>query len=162
MTEDNTNLKDEVKNLNQKLDQLIQSGKVKGVKVKKLGKSEKKKGYIRYIYINENREIKAVKVPVDEGIAWFEGVPRIATTDYMMNMDGDPTIIQPSWSVEPFSPVANYEQAVRDKMTAAGYRLLLKAIKEGEVKPKKKISGLIILGIIAAVLVGGYILFFKK
>ena len=157
----NTSLKEEVKGLNDKFDQLLASGKVKGIKAKKLGKAEKKKNFIRYIFINENRDIKAVKVPVDEGVVWHGGVPRIGTTDYMLSWEGDPTIIQPGWSTVPFSPVQNYEEAVQAKMTAAGYRLLLKAIKEGEVKPKKKMSGALIFGIVIAIIVIGYLLLKK-
>lgn len=161
MDEENTNLKDEVKKLNQNFERLLESGKVKGVKTKKLGRSEKKKGYVRYIFINENREITVKKVPIDEGTTLYEGIPRIATTDYMLNWDGQPTIIQPSWSVRPFSAVENYEQAVKDGLTSAGYKLLMNRIEMGKITTKKKISGIVIFLVIVAMIVAGYLLLKK-
>lgn len=134
------------------------NGKSKKVRSKKLGKGNKKRGYVRYIYIDGNNNIKVTKVPIDESIIWYEKVPRLAEPTSVLSWDGDPTIIQPSWSVKPFSPKENYEDAVNDKMTAQGHRLLLKAIKEGEVKPKRKMSGVMIFFIIIALIVIGYLL----
>jgi hypothetical protein len=153
MEEDNKNLKESVNEINKKFDTLISSGKVKGVKAKKLSGSEKKKGYIRYLYISENKNIKAVKVPVEEGTTFFEGSPRIATPDYMLTWDGDPCIIQPGWSMKPFSPVDNMEQTIKDKMNAVGNRLLLNRIELGAVKSKKGIPGWMI--IVGLLLLGG-------
>lgn len=156
-----TSLKDEIRALNQNFTKLIESGKVKGVKPKKIGKSQLKKGYVNYIYVKENGNMDIIKVPIQEGTTVIDETPRLATPEYVLNWKGTPTIIQPSWSTEPFSPVQSFEQTARDKMLAAGYRLLANRVELGEIKPKKKMSGALIFIIIAAVIVGGYLLLKK-
>jgi len=156
--EQETNLKEEIKKLNDNFSKLLESGKVKGVKAKKLGKFQLKKGYVRYLYINENRDIKVMKVPIEEGTTTIEGIPRIATADYMMTWDGQPTIIQPAWSVKPFSPVDNYEETVKTQMSSAGYKLLLNRIEQGGIKPKRQIKGWMIFAGVIALIVIGYLL----
>lgn len=159
--EEETNLKNEIKKLNENFQKLIESGKIKGVKAKKLGKIEQKKGYVRYIFIGENKQIKVMKIPIEEGTTMVEGIPRIATADYMLNWDGQPTIIQPAWSVEPFSPVKNYEESVQKQMTAQGHKLLLNRIELGGIKAKKKISGAVIFFIIVILAIAAYMLLGK-
>jgi len=157
--EETRTLKDELKDLNSHIKLLIDSGKFKEIKgKKKLSKRDIKKGFIRYIYINENNSIKVLKVPIEESTTLFEKVPRIATPDYMLSWDGQPTIIQPSWSVKPFSPVDNWEDTVKERMTSAGHRLLLNKIEQGGIIQKKKMSGAVIFGIIIVLIIAGYLL----
>jgi len=155
---DETNLKNEIKKLNDNFNMLLESGKVKGFKPnKKLSKSDVKRNYTLAIVVGENREIKFMKVPISEGTTTIEGVPRLATTDYMLSYQGKPAMIIPEWSVQPFSPIQNYEEAVKNQMLSAGYKLLLNRIEQGEIKPKKKLSGALIFGIIIAIIVVGYL-----
>jgi hypothetical protein len=158
MEGENTSLKDEIKKLNDNFTQLVSEKKIKKIKGKKLSRGQLKKNYVRYLYIDENRNMKAMKVPIDEGIVSTDGVPRIATTDYMLTWDGQPTIIQPSWSLKPFDPVVSREETTKDKMNSAGIKLILKRIEEGTVNTKKKLSGAVIFGIVIAIIVVGYIL----
>jgi hypothetical protein len=159
MVEEGT-LKDEVKKLNENFDKLLESGKVKGFKPnKKLTNANVKKNYTLAIVIGENREIKFIKVPISEGTVIVDGIPRLATTDYALSYKGKPAIIIPEWSTKPFSPVENYEDTVKSQMTAAGYKLLLNRIELGKIALKKKMSGMIIILIILALIVGGYLLY---
>ena len=157
MEEEKSSLRDEMKQLNENLNQLVAEKKVKKVKGKKLSKGQLKKGYVRYIYIDENRAIKAVKLPIDEGVAIHDGVPRVATTDYMLSWDGQPTIIQPSWALQPFDPVEHREETTKANMNSAGVRLVLKAIEEGKISQKRKLSGGMIFAIVIAIIVVGYL-----
>lgn len=151
-------VKDEVRELNQKIQVLLDSGKVKGIKPKKLGTSQKKRGFVNYIYIRENGTIETMKFPIQEGTTMIEETPRIATPDYVLNWKGNPTIIQPAWSVKPFSPAENLEGSVKENMLAVGWRLLANRAEQGVIKPKKRISGMAIFLIIIAVLVIGYLI----
>ena len=157
-TNTSTSLRDEVKKLNENFSKLVDTNKTKLIKPKRLSRSEKKKGYVRYIYLGENKSIKVIKAQIEEGTALVEGIPRIATPDYILSWDNEPTIIQPGWSTEPFSPKQNYEDTVQKQMTAAGHKLLLNRLESGILKPKKKMSGVIIFIIIIALIIGGYFL----
>ena len=154
-----TNLKDEVKRLNDNFNKLLESGKIKGVKLKKTpSKFQAKNNWIYILYINENGEIKPMKQMIEEGTVMVEGIPRLATSEYRLSYLGKPAIILPAWSVKPFSPTDNYEETVKEQMTSQGYKLLLNRIELGGIKPKRKISGAIIFGIIIAIIVVGYLL----
>ena len=158
MEEENT-LKDKVDNLNKKFDELLASGKVKGFKIKgQASKSQVKKGYVQVLYIQENGVIRPIKAPIEEGTMSIEGAPRIATGDYMLSYNGKPTLILDSLSSEPYRQKKELDEAVRNSMLAAGYRLLANRVELGAIKAKKKMSTGLIIGIIAALVIGGYFL----
>jgi len=161
MEETNT-LKDEIKKLNLHLEKLVESGIAKPfTPPKKIRRWDLVKNYTLAIVIGENREIKFLKVPIDEGTAIINNCPRLATTDYILSYQGKPALIIPEWSVEPFSPTSNYEQAIRDKTLAAGWRLLSNKLEQGTIKPQMKLSGGMIFAIIVGLLLIGYLIFFR-
>jgi hypothetical protein len=156
--EENTTLKDEVRKLNENFSKLMESEKVKGVKLRKSpSKSKVKNNYIYVLYIQDNGEIKPMSVQVEEGTTAIDGIPRLATSEYRLTYKGKPAIIQPSWSVKPFSPVDHYEETVKEQMASQGYRLLLNRLEQGKLKAKKKLSGAAIFFIIIALIVIGYL-----
>lgn len=160
MTEESINLKEEIKRLNENFNNLLDSGRVKGFKPRKrLTRGNIKKNYTLVITIGENREIKFIKLPIDEGTIIHEKIPRIATTDYLLSYKGKPAVILPEWSTEPYSPTKEYDKDARDKLLAVGYRLLLNKMEQGKLKAKKQLSGAVIFAIIIALIVGGYLLF---
>ena len=159
--DEETTMKDELKKLNSNFEQLLASDKIKKFKLPskgKLSKRDLKNNMATVIAIGENREIKFIKTAISEGTINFEGIPRIATTDYMLSYQGKPAIILPSWSVRPFSPVESYTQEVKDKMTAAGYKLLLNRIELGKVADKKKFGNWWIIPLILGVIIIGYLI----
>lgn len=159
MEEEKSNLKEQVAQLNENFNRLLASGKVKGVKMPKTpSKGQVKKGYIYVIYINENGDIKPMKTMIEEGTTAIEGIPRIATPEFMLTYRGKPAIIQPANTTEPFSMNKNYSEAVRNEMTAHGHKLLLNRIERGELKNKKRISGAMAFGIVIVLIVVGYLL----
>ena len=158
MEEENITLKDVIIKNNKLLESLIESGKIKPVKNKRLSGADKKKGFVKYIFIGENLVIRTFKIQVDEGTTLIDKIPRIATAEYIMSWDGDPTIIQPAWTVEPFLPSKNFDEATRDKMLSAGYRLLANRIELGQVKGKKNLPGWLIFAGVIALIVVGYLL----
>lgn len=155
--EEDTTVRDELKKMNENMKQLIDTGKP--LKLKKLGKMAKKKGFVQYLYIHENGEIEATKVPISEGTTAYEDAPRLATPDYLLSYKGTPTIIQPAWSSKPFSKVENFEETVKEKMLSAGWRLLALRAEAGDVKTKKKMGMGVIIGILLALVVVGYLIF---
>lgn len=156
--EEEKSLKDEIRAINENFSKLLNSGKVKGIKAQKIGKSQRKKGYINYIYIRENGSMETTKVPIQEGTTFFDDTPRLATPEYVLNWKGQPTIIQPSWSSKPFSPVENFDKAEKEKMLSVGWRLLANRAELGEIKPKGKMSGWLIFVILGVIGVVAYLL----
>ena len=165
MSEEPT-IKDEIKKLNESFDKLLSSGKVKGFKLPsqgRLNKTQIKKNFVTAIVIGDNREIKFIKAPIEEGTITVDGIPRIASTDFMLSYQGKPAMILPSWSVKPFSPVENYQEDTKEKMTSQGYKLLLNRIETGKVLDAKKSFGKWwLFPLIIAVIVVLYLVFGRK
>lgn len=166
--EKDSSIREELKKMNDNFEKIItlaESKKIKGLKIvkpKKMGRSTRKKGFVNYVYIRENGTMDTIKVPpIQEGTTVAEEVPRLATPEYVLNWKGVPTVIQPSWSTRPFSPIQSFADDAKANMLAAGWRLLTNRAESGDIKPKKKISGIVIFLIIAAVLVAGYFLLKK-
>lgn len=160
MEEENTSIKDEIKKLNENFNVLLESGRVKGFKLPykaRLGRKKVKNDYTTICYINNNREVTFIKAPISEGTVMIGGTPRLATTDYMLSYKGKPFIIQPSWSIKPFSPADNYDDAVKTNTIAVGYRLLLNTMKSEQISAKKKIG---IGFIIGALVIGAIVIYF--
>ena len=151
-----TNLKDAVMKMNDNLEKLLTSGKIKGVKLKGTpSKAQVKKNYIYVLYIQDNLEWKPLRVPVEEGTAVVDGIPRLTTPHYRMSYKGKPAIILPAWSSEPYNPKKEYDETARSGMLSAGYKLLLNRIEQGKVTAKKGMSGwMMFLGLIALIVVG--------
>lgn len=158
--EEKESLKDIMKKNNELLNRLLTTDGVKELKLKKLGKGQRKKGYVSYLFIHENGEIEPLKVPISEMTSLIEESPRLARPEEILSYKGSPTIIQPAWSSKPFSLVENYQETVKEKMLSAGYRLLALRAEQGNIKPKKQISGTMIFFIIVAILVVAYLLLF--
>jgi hypothetical protein len=141
------NLKDEVRKTNEllaKLTQMVEEGKAKKQKLPfsaRLSNVKAKKGWVTIQYINENLTQEFFKVPIDEMTTLVKECPRLALPEHMLLYKGKPWIIQPAWSVMPFSANKNYEEAVKDNMTTSGYRILLNRIKNDAIKAKKSLPG---------------------
>jgi DNA-binding protein YbaB len=131
----------------------------------KVGRSKAKKNYVTIQRIQTNGECTFKKVQIDDQTFMEEDIPRLAGAGYVLRYKKNPLIILPEWSVEPFSPLENYEKSLINGTNSAGYRLLLNKMKlevEG-VKTKKKmgnilpwIIGIIVLGVVVyAFMTGG-------
>ena len=51
-------------------------------------------------------------------------------------------IIQPSWSLKPFSAADNYEDSIKEQMNIAGRKLVLAKMKYEAIAPKKSFGGM--------------------
>lgn len=154
------NLKDEIKKLKEKInDEEPKKNKKFKIPFKgKLNKKNLKDNYITYIFIKNNRDTDIFKAQIDEATTLIKGVPRIATTDDIIYYQGKPLIIQPEWSVKPFSPSQNYESTVQEKLTSAGYALLMNRMQKEAIQTKKKMNGWLIIIIIAVIAIVGFFL----
>lgn len=158
--EDDTTLRQELQDLNKNLKQFLDSGKAKKIKTpKKPSKSQVKRGYVYVYYINDNKEIEPMKVPVEEATTLIEKSPRLVSPEYMFSYKGAPAMILPSYSAEPIKNTWPTQKEVSERgLSSAGYRLLANRVELGQLKAKKKISGGMIFAIIIVVLIAGYFL----
>jgi len=159
MEEEKGNLRDEIAKLNENFDELVKKKEVKKFRLPfaaKVGRKKAKDGYAAICYINENRGIKFLKAPIREGTIMINGVPHLATTNFMLHYKNKPFLIVPSWNTNPFAPAENVKEAMTEKTTTAGYRLLLNTLKSEQIKQKPKISFGIIIVILLAIAAGVY------
>ena len=156
--EDST-LKDEIKKLNDRLGEIEVSDKGKPFKPKKkITKSDAKKNVVMAVIVGENKEFKFEKLAIEDGTVTYNKIPRLATAEYLGTYQGKPAMILPEGSTRPISFHQVYEEDAKDKMLAAGYRLLINRIELGAIKAKKKIQGWLIFVGILVVIVLGYLL----
>ncbi len=62
-------------------------------------------------------------------------------------------IIQPEWSVTPFSPQEHSEKTTEEGISATKQKLLIDIAESAQIKPKKAIGGKSLLIIIIAIVV---------
>lgn len=116
---------------------------------KKIGKGQKKKNYITVLKINENMQCEFLKRQIDDQTFTEDGIPRLAAAGYVLQDRGNPFVILPSWSVEPFSPLTHYNESLINGNNTAGYKLLMAKMQRGLVENKKQMGGILkwILGL---------------
>ena len=161
--EEEFNLKDEIKRLKSKIDGDVDT-KDKKKKFKlpskaRLSRRNLRDNYVTVLHLNNNHTGEFLKVKIDESTTMVNGIPRIANTEEIIYIDGKtPLIIQPEWSVKPISISDNYEKSVKDELTSEGFSVLLNRMKKEAIKTKKKMSGWIIVLILAVIGVAGFFL----
>jgi hypothetical protein len=167
MEEEGGSLKDEIRKLNESVGKLAEGGEKKPREFKlpfskRVKGASAKKNYATVMLIQENGEVTFKKEKIDNQVIHIDGVPRIATGDMVLRYKKNPMIIQPSWSVKPFSPTENYADTEKQNLNVKGYKLLMTIMKQEAISKKTSFGwGLAILGlIIAGVIV--YALFFGK
>lgn len=124
---------------------------------KKVGKSQRRKNYVTVLILNENGTCDFKKYPITEQTILHELIPRLATAGHVMfDKKGNPLIILPNWSVEPFSPLNHYQQTLIDGSNKKGYQILMARMQSEKIEDKKKMANWI-KWVIGFIIVGGII-----
>lgn len=115
-----------------------------------------KKNWITVMNINENGQVNFTRKKIDEQTIMEEGIPRLASSQYVMYYKKNPLIVLPSWSVEPFSPAERYQKSLRDGSNAAGYKILLNKMLNETTSTKKPMGNALkwIIGLGLAAIIG--------
>lgn len=124
---------------------------------KRVGRGQKKRNYLTVLVINENGIYDFKKYQINEQTIMHDLVPRLATTDYVLfNKKGNPMVILPSWSVEPFSLKENFEKSLEEGSNKKGFQILMSKMKSEAVNPKKQMAGALkwIIGLVIAAIIG--------
>lgn len=154
--EKDENLVNLLKDIRQKLEKKDDKENVKAWKLPfkaRVGGSKAKKNWIGVIQVNENKNLEMYKVKIDEGVIEKDKVPHLATSNYVLNWKNKPVLLVPSWSVEPYCPQKNYEEAVNKKTLSAGFKLLANHLEKGQMENKKKLglTPIIVIAVLAAI-----------
>jgi len=147
----------ELKELIKNKDEKVKEKKFRFPFGKKVGKSQKKKNYVTILLLNENGHYDFKKYQIEDQTILHEKIPRLASAGYVMfNKKGNPLIILPNWSVEPFSPLAHYQKSLNDGSNTVGYPLLMAKMEKQQTSKKQQMSGMLkwILGLGLAAIVG--------
>ncbi len=162
MTEEGS-LKDELRDIKRILASKDDDKRRKGFKMPWKGKvspARAAKGYVTVIKINENGFLDFKKEKIDEQTIMVDGIPRLASPDYVLHWKKNPVVILPSWSVKPFSPEDNQQKSLNDGSNTKGYKILMAKMKSETIKKGTEIAGWIkwVAGIGLVVIVGYVIL----
>lgn len=131
---------------------------------KKVGKSQKKKNYVTVFSPYENGFVDIKKYQIIDQTIVHDVIPRLATAGHVMHdKNGNPILILPNWSVEPFSPLEHYQKTLIDGSNTNGYKIIMARMESEKTDAKKKMGGVVkwIIGlglaaiIIYAILSGG-------
>jgi hypothetical protein len=127
--------------------------KVKGGKLKK--------NYITVVKLNENRGVEFLREQIDEQTIMEDGIPRLASNQYIFLWKKNPMIFLPSWSVEPYAPIQEFTNSVDNGSNVKGYKILMAKMLSETVNKKKSLGGiwiwiigLILLGVVAYAFLG--------
>ena len=124
---------------------------------KRVGRSQKKKNYLTVLLLNENGTYNFKKYQINEQTIMHELIPRLATTGHVMfNKKGNPMVILPNWSVEPFSPKSHFEKSLEDGSNKKGFQILMNKMKSEQISAKKPMGNVLkwVIGIVIAAIIG--------
>jgi hypothetical protein len=124
---------------------------------KKVSAGQRKKNFVTILLLNENGTYEFKKYQIEDQTILHNAIPRLASAGHVMfDKKGNPLIILPNWSVEPFSPLDHYEKSLINGSNETGYALLMAKMQKEQVSTKAKMGGAIkwIIGLGLAALVG--------
>lgn len=123
----------------------------------RVGRSKKKKNYVTVLILQENGTYDFKKYQIEDQTIIHEAIPRLATAGYVMfDKKGNPLIILPNWSVEPFSPLEHYQKSLLNGSNSNGYKILMAKMLKEQVSDKPKMGGWVkwVVGIGLAAIIG--------
>lgn len=154
-------LKDEIRELREAIEPILVGKAPKEFKIPRrarIGKRKARDNWVTVMFVNENGNVDFKKEKIKEQVITVDGVPRFATGEHILNWKKNPIMIQPSWSIEPFSPSQNYKDSITNQTNTNGYRLMLNYMMSETISNKKKISVGLIIGGLVILVVAGYFL----
>lgn len=124
---------------------------------KKVGRSQRSKNFVTVLIINENGTYFFKKYKIEDQTIMHEAIPRLATAGYVIfDKKGNPLIVLPNWSVEPFSPLEHYQQSLFNGTNKKGYQILMDKMLKEKLSEKGKVGGWVkwVVGLGLAAIIG--------
>jgi hypothetical protein len=140
-----------------RIDEYAKKSKKKQKKFKflpKLGKGKLKKNFAIIILMRTNGYLDLMRLPIEDGFVYIKKVDMrySVTVDNVLRWNNLPVLIIQEWSLEPICPTMLQRKTMDEKMSAWPQKILIDALKKGQISPKK-MGGNIILWIIGGVVV---------
>lgn len=125
-----------------------------------MGKKKKRRGYVVFMNIGLNKAVTFIKAPIEDNVALVNNVPHvIEPEDILIWKNKIPMVVQPQWDERPLNVKQSFSEAVEQKRTTMGWEYIMNFILKTQIKAKKSIpTGLIIIGVIAIVGLGYYLI----
>jgi len=109
------------------------------------------------LVVNENGSCDFKKYQIEDQTILHDLIPRISATGHVLrDKKGNPLVILPNWSVEPFSPLEHYNKSFINGSNKNGYKLLMNRMEQEKVAQKKKVGKIVpwIIGLVLAAIIG--------
>jgi len=119
-----------------------------------LSKGNIKRNWINIIYIQDNKNLRILKAPIDENIIMIDNIPHTVDVGDIFLHKNKPTIIQPSWSIKPLSPEQNKKETSEAGNNTLGWEYIMNYLKKTEIKSQKNI-GVMMWVVVGCLVIGG-------
>ena len=124
-----------------------------------ISKKKRKDGWVVFLNIGENKWGTFIKAPIEDGVAMVNGIPHVVDpSDIIMLKKNLGLVIQPQWSIKPFSPNQNAIETEEAGNGTKGWEYIMNYVYKTQLKAKKSFNAGIVILIGLAVIAGGYYL----
>jgi len=158
-------IQDELKRINARLDEDDLKKKKRKEKLprkfkipfsKRVNPTMAKKNFVTVMRVNENGFLKFERKEIVDQTIIVDGIPRLATPEFVLHHKKNPVIIQPNWDVKPYSPEAAVSKSLDNGSNTTGYKILMARMKSDNLGRKAPVGGMvkIIGGLIFAAIIG--------
>lgn len=129
-------------------------------KVKSQLKKLAMKNKVQVILLQNNRNIKPTIGEIKDGMLLVGNKIHDGAANYMWLWNGKfPTVILPEWSINPLSAAELMGDATESKRLSDPQAIILRAIEFSESLQPKKMSSRMMIFIVIAIVIVGYVLF---
>lgn len=125
-----------------------------------MGKKKKRKGYVVFVNIGNNKAITFIKAPIVDNVALVNNVPHVVEPeDILIWKNKIPMVIQPQWSERPFSPKDHFNATKETGQSTTGWEYIMNFILKTQIQAKKEVkTGLIVIGVLVVIGLGWYLI----
>lgn len=113
-----------------------------------------KKNWVFVIYLQNNKNIKTLKLPIDENVIIIDGKPHVIDAGNIFLYKRKPAIIIPEWSIKPFSAEESVSKTETEGNSTKGWEYIVNYMKKSMIKGKSG-GGIIIYIILGLAVIGG-------
>jgi len=116
-------------------------------------KSKVRKNNVLVFSISSNGNVDIKFVPIINEMIYLPNhqLYHLASADYMLRYKKYPVIIQPEWSLIPFSPKDHLEKTEKNKEISLPQKVIINAVKLAQLKIKTPLGGKAILWVVIGI-----------
>jgi len=160
MTEE-TSLSQTLQNIDKKLKELTDKKQIEEISFwnkwkfwENLTRGNIKRNWVQIIYIQDNKNLRILKAPIDENVIMIDNIPHTINAGDVFLHKRKPTIIVPSWSLKPLSPEQNLKDTKEAGNSTLGWEYVMNKMKKDMIKNVKNM-GVMVWIIVGVIGIGG-------